>query len=348
MFKDEFKKIIKRVGKKMDYKVSVIVPVYNTEKYLDKCIQSLVEQSLESLEIILLDDGSSDSSGEICERYGQRYENVCVYHLKNGGPSKARNIGLRKAKGEYIGFVDSDDYVKKDIYKLLYEEAKQHKSDIVMCSYAIDNGNTSYELNMNYRAAYEGHEQIVSELCAAYSQIYHNGLYSVCNKIFEHDMLQKNKILFDEDLIRAEDAWFVFACLKKAKKVTFLNKTLYYYRQISTSTMHTIQEDRYERSKKFREKLKLENESLSISVDYNEFYYEFLYETFVYCRYMLKDNKPNIVRIVLDDPFFVKACQYSRFLPFHLKLMSHLERAQWKWILIKIIWIWANLIKSKE
>ena len=327
----------------MIYKVSVIVPVYNTEKYISICIQSLLDQTLDSLEIILLDDGSSDQSGQICDQYALKHKNICVYHLENGGPSRARNIGLQKAKGKYIGFVDSDDYVEKDMFFSLYEEAEKRKSDVVMCSYAIDNGESVYEIKMNYKTEYQGHVEIVDGLCAAYSTRYHNGLYSVWNKLFSSDFLIKNQLNFDEELIRAEDAWFVLACLKVANKVSFTNKILYKYRQVSTSTMHTFQQDRYMRSKEFRKRLEQEDKKLGISIDYNEFYYEFLYETFVYCRAMVIANNINIVRKILNDSFFFRACQYNQYLPAHLKWMSRLEQLNCKWLLLKVITIWSKL-----
>ena len=282
----------------MNYKVSVIVPVYNTENYINICIQSLLDQTLDSLEIILLDDGSSDQSGLICDQYALKHKNICVYHLENGGPSRARNIGIKKANGKYIGFVDSDDYVEKNMFFLLYEEAERKKSDIVMCSYAIDNGKSVYEIKMDYKSEYNGHAEIVDGLCSAYSTRYHNGLYSVCNKLFNYNFLKENRICFNEELIRSEDAWFVFESLKVADKVGFLNKSLYKYRQVASSTMHTIQADRYERSKRFRQKLEQEDKKLGISIDYNEFYYEFLYEAFVYCRFMIMNNNSGIVRKV--------------------------------------------------
>ena len=109
---------------------SIIVPVYNVEKYLSKCIQSLIDQDYNDYEILLIDDGSTDKSGIICEQYAKKYENIYVFHKKNGGLSDARNYGLQKALGDYILFVDSDDWIKKDILKEF--------SDIIENNKAVD------------------------------------------------------------------------------------------------------------------------------------------------------------------------------------------------------------------
>lgn len=101
--------------------ISVIVPVYNTEEYLERCVNSLLRQTYRDMEIILVDDGSTDGSGEICDRFAEREQRIRVFHKKNGGSSSARNLGIDNARGDYIGFVDSDDHVDEDMYERLYD-----------------------------------------------------------------------------------------------------------------------------------------------------------------------------------------------------------------------------------
>jgi len=117
-------------------KISVIIPVYNIEEYLERCVLSVVKQTYPNMEIILVDDGSTDNSKAICDRLADTYEQVQSYHKENGGSSSARNLGLEMATGEYIGFVDSDDYVDKDMYALLMDAIKQH--DIPMAQISRD------------------------------------------------------------------------------------------------------------------------------------------------------------------------------------------------------------------
>lgn len=107
--------------------ISVIVPVYNTKGYLERCVNSLLMQTYQDMEIILVDDGSTDGSGEICDRFAEREERVRVFHKENGGSSSARNLGLDNARGDYIGFVDSDDYVDADMYERLYDAVREYR-----------------------------------------------------------------------------------------------------------------------------------------------------------------------------------------------------------------------------
>lgn len=117
-----------------EIKVSVIVPVYNVEKYLEECVDSLIGQTLKEIEILLIDDGSTDSSGKICDRYAQRYDNIRVIHKTNGGLGEARNVGASEAVGKYIYFIDSDDYLKLEALEFLYKEAESKQLDIIMFS----------------------------------------------------------------------------------------------------------------------------------------------------------------------------------------------------------------------
>ena len=324
----------------MSYKISVIVPVYNAEQYLNQCIDSILNQTLDSFELILLNDGSKDGSGAICDEYADKYDNVSVYHLENGGPARARNIGISKAKGEYIGFVDSDDYIDEKMYEVLFSESQERNADIVMCTYSIKSENETVLCNMNYEAYYDSDS--MKELILRYSSTDHNGLFSVCNKIFRRQLIVDNRLVFDEQLIRAEDAWFVFDCLKCAKKVSFINEPFYYYRQVETSTMHTIQNDRFERSKAFRNKLQSENDSLNLTYDKNEFFYEFLYECFTYCRAMYQQKNVDAVNAVINDDFFKNACNYSACMPIHLRLLCLLEKMNLKNLLKLLLKLWAK------
>ncbi|MBR1540013.1 MAG: glycosyltransferase [Clostridia bacterium] len=122
--------------------ISIIVPVYKVEKYLDKCINSIVSQTYKNLEVILVDDGSPDSCGKMCDEWTQKDTRIKVIHKENGGLSDARNFGLDCAKGKYIQFVDSDDYIEKDMIEFLYKNLKENNADISICSnYMVDEEN---------------------------------------------------------------------------------------------------------------------------------------------------------------------------------------------------------------
>lgn len=122
----------------MEELISIIVPVYNVEKYLKRCVESLVKQSYKNVEILLVDDGSTDSSGLICDELANKYNNVKVFHKKNGGLSDARNFGIKKSKGKILSFIDSDDYIDCDMIEFLYKEMVSSNADISICSKYID------------------------------------------------------------------------------------------------------------------------------------------------------------------------------------------------------------------
>lgn len=118
-----------------DKLITIIIPVYNVEKYLRECIDSVIAQTYKNLEIILVDDGSIDKSGEICDEYSKKDSRIRVIHKKNGGLSDARNVALDIAKGEYIGFIDSDDYIEKDMFETLYKLAEKYHAEISSISF---------------------------------------------------------------------------------------------------------------------------------------------------------------------------------------------------------------------
>ena len=129
-------------------KVSVIVPVYNTEKYLAKCLDSLVNQTLKDIEIIVVNDGTKDNSEKIINKYLKKYSKIRYYKKENGGLSSARNYGIELANGEYVGFVDSDDYVKDGMFSKMYECAIKNNSDIVVCDTIMKKETSEYILKL--------------------------------------------------------------------------------------------------------------------------------------------------------------------------------------------------------
>lgn len=133
-------------------KVSVIVPVYNVERYIDKCLKSLVNQTLKDIEIIVVNDGSPDNSQKIIDEYAKKYKNVKSYIKENGGVSDARNFGIEKSSGEYIAFVDGDDFVLNDMYEKMYEKAKSNNFDIVVCdlNYIYENNNSEIRVSSGF------------------------------------------------------------------------------------------------------------------------------------------------------------------------------------------------------
>src|SRR5690625_4358985 len=215
-------------------KISVIVPVYNVESHLARCLDSLVNQTYKNLEIILVNDGSTDNSGYICDEYAKRYDNIKVLHQENGGQSSARNYGLKKATGEYIGFVDSDDWIHKDMFSYLYYLIKKYNSDIADISavFASDSSSVNISTSITERIkVFEEKEVLKNYLYSGVSDSV--GQFAVWRKLYKKSLF--SDIEFLEGKIY-EDILINFQLLSKAQKIARSNKVYYYYFQDDLST----------------------------------------------------------------------------------------------------------------
>lgn len=218
-------------GKNMK-KVSVIVPVYNVENYLEECVNSILNQTYEDLEIILVDDGSKDSSGKMCDVFTQKYENVKCVHKENGGLSDARNHGLANATGDYIMFVDSDDYLPEDSIRPMVEEIEKRDADYVVANYqnCNDDGKLwerpvfNLEKYKNFKVAIKDYEDSFYIMNSA-----------VWNKLFRKSFLDEYKMQFVLG-VPAEDAIFTMNCFIKSKNVYYIPNVVYYYRQRNSAS----------------------------------------------------------------------------------------------------------------
>ena len=212
-------------------KVSIIVPVYNVEKYLEKCLKSLISQSYKNIEIILIDDGSKDNSGRICDEYKRKDSRIKVIHKENAGVSEARNSGLQKAIGKYICFVDADDFVMNDYVEYMYELIVKNSSEIAICTKIFSN----FDENQTSDEAIEDldGENTVIRILNYRIPI---GVYS---KIFKKDLIKDNKIRFFKDIYMGEGFNFNVACFQRAKKVVISNHKVYYYRRDNSTSATT-------------------------------------------------------------------------------------------------------------
>ena len=204
-----------------NYKVTIIVQVYNVEQYIEKCVDSILRQNYKNIEIILVDDGSTDLSGTKCDLY-LKDKRVKVIHKKNGGLSEARNYGVEAAIAPYIGFVDSDDYIEPDMYEVLYTEIMKEKADIAFCglydcyvnktkiSYAMPSGRFTTNAEEAIRLVLEGK----------------NASVSAVNKLYKKEIVKKNLFLVGKT---SEDAHFIIPYLTYIQKAAFNMAPKYYY-----------------------------------------------------------------------------------------------------------------------
>ena len=206
--------------------VSIIIPVYNVEKYLTKCLDSVINQTYSNLEIILVDDGSTDRSGVICDEYTGLDKRIKVIHNKNSGVSSARNAGIRICNGDFIAFIDSDDYVDKKYIFSLLEPLMKDNYDFVFCGYL-----ELYEKSKK-KSYHLLSDKELSDLTGFFFKDYHifkQLLWYPWIKLYKREIILNNNLWFPEDLTDGEDQFFNFSYFEKVKNYKYINQPLYIY-----------------------------------------------------------------------------------------------------------------------
>ena len=240
----------------MNGKVSIIVPVYNVEQYLSECLDSLLNQTYKDLEIIVIDDESPDGSPAICDKYSNQDKRVQVYHVKNGGVSRARNFGAQKASGKWLMFLDSDDYLDVTAIQKLVECADKHNADIVSCSYYSTYVNRNILSGLNDGASVEQSFEIddfIRDMIVFPQMALKN--YPTClvpwGKIIKRELFLSQKVSFPLDLHPHEDALFNVQLFKQTKKQAYVHEALLYYRQRDNASTKSKTKDNFLNNKKF-------------------------------------------------------------------------------------------------
>lgn len=215
-------------------KLSVIVPVYNAEKYLKQCIDSILTQSYGNMEIILVDDGSTDHSGEICDWYKNKYKNVKTLHQKNAGVIAARRQGIQSSKGEYIGFVDSDDWIDSDMYQTLMLVAEEQNCDVVSMGYKSEYGDRTKERDdATIFGIYQkgrNMDVLLSTMMYDVSEKRRSVHPSLCTKVIKKELLVDAFSNIDENITLGEDAAVFYPCCLHLNKICILREYQYHYR----------------------------------------------------------------------------------------------------------------------
>ena len=241
------------------YKLSVIIPVYNVEKYIDKCIESVLNQTIKDIQIILINDGSTDNSLEKCKKWADSYNNIQLINKKNGGQAEARNLGLNFASGEYIFFLDSDDYLPIDALETLYKTIIEKDYDLV-CGVSISifkNGEEIKSENPLNKERFEG-----SGKDLILKTKYRGIPPMVWLYMFKAKFLKENSIKFPEGLYH-EDCEFMLKVMYKASKVRFIDKVTYYQFISENSTMRSVNAKKSKDAKKKKKNIeKFTNEEV--------------------------------------------------------------------------------------
>ena len=263
-------------------KYSIIVPVYNTGKYLDKCIISLINQDYKDYEIIIVNDGSTDNSLDIIDKYSSKYDNIHNYNKENGGLSSARNYGIEKSSGEYLLFVDSDDYLDNNALKIIDENIKDN--DILVFNFYMDNGKS-----INVKNTYFDN---ISDKCKKFV----TANPSACNKVIKRSLFIDNNIKFI-DGIYYEDLATIPSFILYTKNINYINDSLYYY---------CVRDDSIMNKKKYNKRM--EDIFKVLDINYNNLNKDYLDEVeYMYIEHLLRyaslrfldyDNYDNINKII--------------------------------------------------
>ena len=227
--------------------ISVIVPVYNVEKYLRQCLESLTAQTLENMEIVVVDDGSPDVCPAICDEYAERDARVKVLHKENGGLLSARKAGVAASRGDYIGFVDGDDWVEPDTFLNMYKAVCEHSPDMVLSDFLCDYGDRAEPSSQCFEKGFYGRERLEKEIFPRMlfdGQFYRFGVSPNCwSKLVKRELIEKNLTPVDERIRMGEDAAFIYPCMLDAQSAVCIKTPTYHYR-ITEQSMSNAYDER--------------------------------------------------------------------------------------------------------
>ena len=227
-------------------KLSIVVPVYKVERFLDKCIESVLAQTFTDFELILVDDGSPDNCGKMCDEWAAKDERIRVIHKKNGGLSDARNAGIEAAKGDYIGLVDSDDYIKPDMFEVLVGNLEKYQADISMCGYADVYVNRIRKDNLDRKVYEWDQEEAIYQILLGKLLSVHAVTKLYKRRLFDNVRYPVGKV--------SEDAYIIMDILKQINKAVFTPYSAYYYvhrgESINTSKFREVDLTRIEAHEK--------------------------------------------------------------------------------------------------
>ena len=225
-----------------DEKISIVIPIYNTEQYLDKCVDSVLNQTYKNLEVILVDDGSTDDSGKICDYYAAKDQRVVIIHQRNQGNNVARKNGVKIANGDYVGFVDSDDWIEPDMYQCMVDNIKKNNADIVSVGFYLENSNKTEiyndEIDSNlYKIGKDTNKFIESVLLGNTKSRLYSIQWNLVTKLFKRNVIsvsqeKVNGVFYGEDMAVTFESYYL------ADSISVINKPYYHYRQCNHSITH--------------------------------------------------------------------------------------------------------------
>lgn len=319
--------------------VSIVVPVYNAENYISKCIDSILDSTLKEIEVILINDGSKDKSGKIIDEYAKRDSRIKVIHQKNSGPATTRNKGIKIAKGKYVGFVDSDDTIESNMYEILFNLANKQSIQMAMCNYKEVNigDNKSFDIKHNLKQNIKlNKNDIKNNIVNTFTGSRNYGFFSMCNKIYLRDWIIESKIRIDEKRAHGEDWLFNINVFLNLDSFICTDKILYNYIHVNNeSLMVKYRENQFDLFLDGR--LKILELIPSELIDFENFNRNFVMEfsSYILNTYKnVKDNKKRreLLKNVINNNEVLKASKEANGLPIHFKTTTFLIRNNMKWL----------------
>ncbi len=302
--------------------VSVIVPVYNTEKDLDRCVSSILSQTYRSIEVLLVDDGSTDKSGTICDEYAKSNDNVRVFHTSNHGAAHARNVGIQEARGEYITFVDSDDYIDDEMIDALMNDMITNDSDLSISSLHEEKDSNDFCISLN-----SNHEDQILFLSEKYL------IFGPTQKMYKTAVAKQ--IRFPDEIKYGEDLLFNLEYLKRINRVSFISKNHYHYCRKEDSLSTKNRWDMFENDMILHKALQKWYEEIGmLEKKEKAFIYNRTFDTAVNsicstfkkeCPFNFTETKQLIETIVSDD-MVIESAKYAnidRYAKWQVGLIKH-------------------------
>lgn len=339
--------------------VSIIVPIYNAEKYLEKCISSIINQTYSNLEIILINDGSKDKSIDICNKYAKMDNRIIVIDKENEGVSIARNKGIQIANGEWISFIDADDWIEPNMYEVMLSKSKNKELDVVICNCYINKNNNEVKnsfLTLN-DTFYNKEEINVFQrkfLCKGIKKYkpYVWGIGAPWCKLYRSKLIKENDIKFVPGLTRNEDGLFNLYIFEYAKKLLYVSECLYHYRILSSSLSHGKQENIVKNTEKnLDELIKFADKFNKDEIFVNGVYSRIITSTQQYLQYLFfydiniksyKKKKKEILNLMKQDRYHT-ACK-----KFSYSTMTFFEKIYCFCFKHKLILSLLLLVKSRQ
>lgn len=305
-----------------DISISVLMPVYNSEKFLEETVQAVINQSYTNWELILVDDGSTDNSKKLCDELRKKENRIKFIDKKNTGVSDTRNVALKNAKGQYVVFVDSDDLIHKDYLKLLVNSMNKYNTDLSVCNFIerkISNTGKVEDINREFCPK----EVIEMAEMKGYIMDFGNSglLNPLWNKIYKNQIIKENNITFDEKVETGEDFIFNLQYFRKTKKISFIKEKLYYYiRRNNNSITYKYIENMYEKGLEIHSLLESFLEDMNFYNKENAYvlygnhltgvFSAFLNLYHDHCKLTSKEKRAYIKKIISRS--YVKECAANR------------------------------------